>query len=805
MIAAAMGAILSHWRRHPFQLLTLAVGLALATGLWSAVQAINGEARASYARAAAQLGLAGTERLAARSGSIPLARYVALRRAGWQLAPVLEGRLRIGVETHDLMGIDVLSHPLVPALAEAAGEDSAAPLDALLPPGRLFAHPDTAARIRGGPDLPPLTRSEALPRGVLVADISLASRLLRQPESLSYLLILPGQRRGLAPLSQLAPDLLRVRGGSSAAGTERLTDSFHLNLTAFGLLSFAVGLFIVQGSITLSLEQRRGLIRTLRGLGVPMRLLAALLLCELAAIALLSGTAGLLGGYFVAAALLPDVNATLAGLYGAPVDGSLSLRPAWVLSGLGMALGGTGLASAQALVSVMGMPLLAAPAAHARGQQAGRSHLAAALAGAGCIAGGIVVLRLFGGLTAGFVFLGGLMLGAALLLPWLIAQLLRLGSRLAHRPLAQWLWADARAQLPGMALALMALLLALATNIGVGTMVSSFRLTFTGWLDQRLPAELYVTASSDSEGAALEVWLAERGVTALPIRSAESRFQGAPLRIYGIRDHATYRRNWPLLQAQPQVWEALARGDAVLINEQLARRNGIALGQEIALQAGWTLPVAGIYSDYGNTHGQALVALPALLERTPEVPNRQFGLRLRPADVQGMMQSLQQHFGLPRSGMVDQATLKAQSLAIFDRTFVVTAALNLLTLAVACFAILSSLLTLWNQRLPQLAPLWAMGVTRRQLAWGEVLRSVLLAALTAVLALPLGLVLAWALLTVINTEAFGWRLPMHLFPGDWLRLMALALTAAALAAALPARRLSRLAPSELLRVFANER
>ena len=40
----------------------------------------------------------------------------------------------------------------------------------------------------------------------------------------------------------------------------------------------------------------------------------------------------------------------------------------------------------------------------------------------------------------------------------------------------------------------MALLLALAANIGVGTMVSSFRLTFTGWLDQRLASELYVTA-----------------------------------------------------------------------------------------------------------------------------------------------------------------------------------------------------------------------------------------------------------------------------------------------------------------------
>ena len=49
----------------------------------------------------------------------------------------------------------------------------------------------------------------------------------------------------------------------------RLTDSFHLNLTAFGLLSFAVGLFIVHGAIGLAFEQRRVMVRTLRRLGCP--------------------------------------------------------------------------------------------------------------------------------------------------------------------------------------------------------------------------------------------------------------------------------------------------------------------------------------------------------------------------------------------------------------------------------------------------------------------------------------------------------------------------------------------------------
>ena len=90
------------------------------------------------------------------------------------------------------------------------------------------------------------------------------------------------------------------------------------------------------------------------------------------------------------------------------------------------------------------------------------------------------------GLVAGFVLLAALLLGAALSLPLLLTWMMYLGRRFARGPLTEWFWADTRQQLPSLSLALMALLLALAANVGVGTMVSSFRLTFTGWLDQRL-------------------------------------------------------------------------------------------------------------------------------------------------------------------------------------------------------------------------------------------------------------------------------------------------------------------------------
>ncbi|MCB1340112.1 MAG: FtsX-like permease family protein [Pseudooceanicola sp.] len=798
-MAAAVTALLSHWRRQPGQLATLILGLALATGLWSAVQAINAEARASYARAAAQLGGDAGPVLKARDGTLRLADYVALRRAGWQVSPVLEGRMRLGRETLRLVGVDGMSWPSMPGQGMTL-----APADVLLPPGRLFANPETVARIGAEADLPPRIETTGLPDGVVLTDIGTAERLLNRPGALSRLLVLPDQPEGLPPLAEVAPALeLTDRGRQSDAA--RLTDSFHLNLTAFGLLSFAVGLFIVHGTAGLAFEQRRAMFRTLRALGLPARTLTLLILTELLVLALLAGLLGLVLGYLVAAALLPDVAATLRGLYGAPVDGGLTLRPAWIASGLGMAVGGALLAGAQGVLRVARMPILSAPGLLAWSGASARARRLMALGGPALILGGLGALWLVGGLAGGFLLLGGLLLGAALLLPPLLGALLALGQTRARSVIAEWLLADLRAQLPGLSLALMALLLALATNIGVGTMVASFRLTFTGWLDQRLASELYVTTATDTEGAQLAAWLAPRADAVLPIRHAETDLAGAPARLYGIADHATYRDNWPLIDADAEVWDRVARGQGVLVNEQLARRAGLWPGAMLDLAPGWRLPVAGVYSDYGNPLGQAIVDLPALLRHNPDVPNRRFGIRIAPDRAAALAEAIRRQFDLPDDAIIEQSRLKAQSLAIFENTFVVTAALNVLTLGVAGFAILTSLLTLWTMRLPHVAPVWALGMTRRALARIEVLRSVVLAGLTALLALPLGLILAKVLLDVINVEAFGWRLPMFLFPLDWLRLFALALLAGALAAALPARRLRHLPPAALLRVFAHER
>ena len=795
MTAAILSALASHWRRNPLQLLTLLAGLALATALWSGVQAINAEARASYDAAAATLGEGQFAQITARDGgAIPQATYIALRRAGWAVSPVIEGRLD-GVR---LIGLEPLTAPggLGPVTVDA-GADLGTFLSGA---GQIFARADTLARL-------PDTGAQGVPApdvapNTALTDIGLAQRLLGRPDQIDRLIVAPVQPLSQTPLADVAPELIQS-AAQEGGDVARLTDSFHLNLTAFGLLSFAVGLFIVHGAIGLAFEQRRPMVRTLRALGAPLRRLILLMAVELAVLALIAGLIGVGLGYVIAAALLPDVAATLRGLYGADVAGQLSLRPVWWLSGLAIAMGGTAVAAGGALWSLARMPLLsgAHPRAWAMARQRGGQAVVA-----------VVLLLLSGalaiwgsGLMAGFIMLGALLIGGALALAPLLAWALRLAEDRARAPVTQWFWADTRQQVPGLSLALMALLLAMAANVGVSTMVSSFRLTFTGFLDQRLASELYVSAA-DAAQADMIIAVAGRDADAiLPLLSMDQTVEGLPAQIYAARDHATYRDNWQFLRAMPDVWNRLARAEGVLINEQLYRRAGLDLGAMVPVGSGVSLPVLGVYGDYGNPIGQVIVTEALFRSQFPQITALRFGLRTDPARVDTLRATLQNQAGIPDSAMVDQAAIKALSLAVFERTFTVTTALNVLTLAVAGFAILMSLLTLAAMRLPQLAPVWALGLTRRRLAGLDLLRAMVLAALTGALALPLGLALAWALLAVVNVEAFGWRLPMYLFPLDYLRLGGLALLAAALAALWPAWRLSRTPPAQLLGVFRHER
>src|SRR5207237_5005617 len=273
------------------------------------------------------------------------------------------------------------------------------------------------------------------------------------------------------------------------------------------------------------------------------------------------------------AALLADVAASLRGLYGAQIPGELTLRIEWWIAGVAISVLGALGAAATSLAKAIRLPVLATAQPQAWQQAQHRWLLLQSALALGVFVVAALLLRYGDSLLAGFAVLAALLLGAALILPALLELALHLGQRLAQRPLATWFWADSRQQLSGLSLALMALLLALAVNVGVSTMVETFSRTFISWLDGRLAADVYLNATDNTQAAEIGAWLRQRPEVEaiMPSGRAEAQLAGAPIEILGLPDQAIYRDRWPLLQSTANAWLRLRAGDTGLSNEQLAR------------------------------------------------------------------------------------------------------------------------------------------------------------------------------------------------------------------------------------------
>ena len=196
--------------------------------------------------------------------------------------------------------------------------------------------------------------------------------------------------------------------------------------------------------------------------------------------------------------------------------------------------------------------------------------------------------------------------------------------------------------------------------------------------------------------------------------------------------------------------------------------------------------------------------LHSLVQHWPDVQRTSYSLRVTPNAVSGLIWALQAEFGPEITRIVDQASLKELSTRYSSARFgdggSQHAHASRLGHCVACESA-------DTQQPSSRAACARVGGWRHTAALVRArAREILFfATATTAVALPLGLVLAWCLVAVVNVQAFGWRLPFYVFPGQLMQVFALALLTAFVASIVPIIRLARTAPAELLKVFANER
>jgi putative ABC transport system permease protein len=840
-VSFLLGCLLSHYRRHPAQAAFLLAGVIMANVLLVGTQLINAQARASYAEGERFLGAGplGRIRPADNRSLLDEREYFALRRSGFhELAPML--RQVVVLEdgtTVELIGVDGLAMPRQAGqasqrlavqgnrvIADHAGVGSASagggdyasfslpPYELWVAPARLRQlglEPGEQAVTAGGKVLPRAFEAPGQSLGHrLLLDVGALQELTDLRGNLSALLVFDISPERLDALVASLPPSLRWAPETDQPDPVALTRSFHLNLAAMGLLSFVVGVFLVYNALAFSYTDRRVLLRRLRLAGVERRRLAQALLLELTLFLLLGAVIGAWLGAWLAGWLLPGVGQTLAQLYGVYIQYPDGLAPGGVWPSVALTMVAGGLCAAFPLREALAAPLLDRGASGWDLVATARRDRRMALLGVALLLIAAAFARWSPSVLPALAGMACLLLGAALLLPWVLRLLLRVLQRMLpeRRAALAWLVADSRWLLGPASLALMAMTLALVANSGLNTMIGSFRTATDQWLAQRLTAQLYLRERQDTEE--LQQWLdrtapgarvADRHRVTVQRHAPAGRTVAVEVVDLPLVDD--FVDGLDLLQGAPGAMVSFAGGQGVLISERAWRLDGWVLGDRVELCAKLgALPVVGIFHDYGNTLSQWMISPAAYRDCWPgQEPVGQAIYGSDAIDWPAVALALNGAYGFEDGDVVDQRELRRIALGVFDRTFTVTRALNLLTLIVAGVGIFCAVSAIHHHRVGQQALLASLGLSRRTRGMLLLLQWGLLGALSMALVWPFGAMLAGYLSGVVTPAAFGWSFPLIVQVAPFLLLAGIAVLCLVLAVALPSFKLLGARPGDLLR------
>lgn len=826
-------------QRHPWQFVLAVGGVALGVAVAVSVALATASATRAFVLTNAALTGATTHQIVAGSGGLPeeLYRHLRVDLGVRAAAPVVEGFVALAADparSVRLLGIDPLAEGAIRRQFGASPATLDFPLAELLSEAGAVLASAGDERFALGRSVLILVNGRqvelhvvgivrgAEERGlgdVLLADIATAQEVLGTIGRLSRIdLRLDGSDEDelVRRVRSALPATARlVTAQARADTTVQMTRAFELNLQAMSMLAMLCGLFLIYNTMTFSVVQRREQFGALRALGVTRAEILRMVLAEAALIGAVGTVLGLAGGVALGSGLVRLVTQTINDLYFVVAVRELALPPRTIVAGIVLGMGGTLLA---ALIPAAEATRASARLAMTRSvleERAMRASPWLAAAGAAGVTVGFALARWSGGgLPEAF---GGLLLiviGAALMAPIAVRLVAELAAPLGRLAGAPGLMA-ARALTAGLsrtAVAVAALAIAVAVIVGVGVMVTSFRMTLVNWLGHTLQADLYVSAVSPrGQAATLPMDPSQLAtIRALPgvlrtrsIRAVTLETDGGPTQLLVVQHDEPDREAYRLRDGNPDIaWQRFTEG-AVLVSEPYAERRGIRVGDAVTLPTpagAKEFAVAGIFYSYASDRGAVMMTRRAYDAWWNDAGISGLSIYLdSPDSLEAVAESTRNALQPALVTVISNRQLREQSLRVFDRTFLITGVLRILVTMVAFAGVLGAILALQLERAREHGMLRATGFTPAQL-WQTVLwQSSLIGIAAAAIALPLGWLLAWVMIHVINKRSFGWTLQMTV-PGEVLwQALAVAVGAALIAGIYPAARIARTPPAIVLR------
>ncbi len=844
--------------RHPLQFAIMVLGIALGVAVMVSIDLANASAARAFDLSASAVTGRATHSIIGSAEGVDESFYVKLRTdPRWSENQVESAPLviaytaspQLGNIPFTLLGFDPFAEgPFRSYLGDGNGASTASIAALLLVPDSVLLSTQTAQRYGLRPCPPQslndscrlaleingetkvvyltglLEPTDDLSRRALdtlmLTDIATAQSLSGMSGKLSQIdLILPENFDATQLTSALPAGTVLVPSERRNGQVAEMTKAFQVNLTALSLLALVVGVFLIYNAMTFSVIQRRPLFGTLRSIGYTREQVFGMVLGEAAWIGALGAALGLGLGILLGQGAVKMVTQTINDLYFVlSVRGAQVPVSSLVKGGMAGLLASLLAAAFPAWEAASVPPRLALSRTGLEGKASITVNRVAVLGILAALAGGLILLIPTRSLTISFTGTSLVIIGLAGLTPWVTVHLMELlGGKLG-----KWLGFLGRLAPRNVirsqsrtAVAVAALMIAVSVTIGVQVMIASFRSTVTLWLEQSLQGDVYVSTQS-LRSTRLDTAMDPRAVdiarsdpaaaSTMAVRVVTVESKNGPLDLVAV---TTNRPMNPKLflasQGTPrQAWESLKDG-AVLLSEPLASKLGITQAGgtiDLLTPQGWkSFPIAGIYADYASTRGTVRMSLDVYRSLWKDDLLNGVVLLLKPGSnpeqVTAALRQKLSSFG--RIEVQPNAALRADALMVFDRTFAITSAMQILTTLVAFIGVLSSLLALQLEKAREMGVLRALGMTISEMRKLTLWETGLLGASAGLLSLPVGYILAWILVFIINQRSFGWTLQMLVQPGPFLQAFLLSIGAALLAAIYPAWRLSRMEVAEALR------
>ena len=570
--------------------------------------------------------------------------------------------------------------------------------------------------------------------------------------------------------AMLPPGVVASSAASLSGRAADISRAYRVNLDALALVALATGAFLVFSTLALQAARRQQEFALLRALGVTRRGVAILLALEGALIGSLGAAAGTVVGLAGSRELLARAGGDLgAGFFSAQ---SVAFTPdyaalAFIAAlGIAMSIGGA------LWVARAAGRIVVAEALRDRAIDLPATASASPWPALAFFAAGIPLLFLppIAGLPLG---------GYGTITLWLAASVAAVGPscRALLRvidPREAAIVSLAMAQvrhLPGhLAASVAGIVVSASLCVAMAIMVFSFRVSLEDWLAGVVGADLYVQSSSGASAGYFSLDEQAR-IAALPeVRSVDALRQeqlaldshGPPLSLIARPINARILAGF---QAEPRAMPE-AGAIPVWISEAARDIYGWKAGDRISLPiAGRATPVhvAGVIRDYARTWGAVLIPVEEYRKLTGDTRANDLSIHLR-VGVDSVRGEAAVRTALPLASALafeDAAGLRRRSLAIFDRSFAVTYALEAVAVIVGLFGLSSSVGAIVLARRREFGVLRHLGMTRRQIGALLAAEGGLLAVLGVGAGLVLGGAISLILIHVVNRQSFNWSMDLH--------------------------------------------